>query len=171
MPYGKLAFNIASNFMRSLHIKPNWHKKIVMQHQAVWIIDSDEDDRYMVQEVWRELELTNELIFLKTADEALALLDKIDEAPFIILCSVNLPGISGFELREKMLSIGSPKFTSVPFIFWSTAASEQQIVKAYHLSVHGFFIKDNTFSEMKATFVNIINYWMKSKMPSKQVTK
>lgn len=138
-----------------------------MQHEAIWIIDSDDDDRYMVQEVWRELKLTNELVFIKTAEEAMTLLGQLTQMPFIILCSLNLPGTDGFELRRKMLANGSPKCTSVPFIFWTTQASEQQIVQAYHLSVHGFFIKDSSFQELKTTFINIITYWMKSKMPSK----
>jgi CheY-like chemotaxis protein len=141
-----------------------------MQQQAVWIIDSDNDDQYMVREIWRELELTNELVFVKSAEEAMTMLADINITPFIILCSVNLPGTDGFELREKMLATGSPQFRSVPFIFWSTAASEQQIFKAYELSVHGFFIKDTSFSELKATFTNIINYWKTSKMPSKQMS-
>jgi CheY-like chemotaxis protein len=139
-----------------------------MQQQAVWIIDSDDDDQYMVREIWQELELTNELIFLKTAEEAMTMLGHGAVSPFIILCAMNLPGTDGFELREKMLATGLPKFRSVPFIFWTTAASEQQIFKAFNLSVHGFFIKDSSLDELKATFTNIINYWRKSKMPSKQ---
>jgi DNA-binding NarL/FixJ family response regulator len=67
-----------------------------------------------------------------------------------------------------MLAAQSPRFRSVPFIFWSTTASEQQIVQAYNLSVHGFFIKGTSMEELKATFINIISYWRRSKMPAKQ---
>lgn len=139
-----------------------------MQTGAVWVIDTDTDDHEMVREVWRELKLKNELVFLDSAEKVLGLLDEADTTPFIIICEVNLPKVDGFELRERMLATRSKKFKSVPFIFWSTYASEQQITHAFDLSVHGFFIKDNTFEDMKTTFIHIINYWLNSKMPSKK---
>jgi DNA-binding NarL/FixJ family response regulator len=138
-----------------------------MQTGAVWIIDNDSDDREMVEDVWKELNLKNELVFLENAEETMKLLDTADESPFIMICDVNLPKTNGFELREKILATNLKKFKSVPFIFWSTHATETQITKAYDLAVHGFFIKDNTFGELKKTFTYIINYWVKSKMPSK----
>jgi DNA-binding NarL/FixJ family response regulator len=140
-----------------------------MQTGSIWIIDGDEDDQIMIQEVWRELNVPNELVFLEDAEAALDHLSKLKTAPFIIICELNLPKIDGFALREKMLATNSKIFKSVPFIFWSTDVSESQIIRAYDLSVHGLFIKDTTFQELKKTFTNILNYWLKSKMPSKNV--
>ena len=139
-----------------------------MQSQAVWIIDNDSDDQEVVKHVWQELNLSNELVFLEGANQALQLLEKATYAPFIIFCELNLPAINGFELRRIMLEKNQKKFKSVPFIFWTTQASESQIVQAYDLSVHGLFIKDSDFNELKKTFICIINYWLKSKMPSKK---
>lgn len=139
-----------------------------MQTGAVWVIDTDADDHEMVREVWRELKLKNELVFLDSAEKVLGLLEEADTAPFIIICELNLPKVDGFELRERMLATHSKKFKSVPFIFWSTYASEQQITHAFDLSVHGFFIKESTFEDMKTAFLHIINYWLNSKMPSKK---
>jgi DNA-binding NarL/FixJ family response regulator len=141
-----------------------------MQTGSIWIIDGDEDDQIMVREVWRELNLSNELVFLETAESALDHLGKTDIAPFIIICEINLSKTDGFELRERMLATNSRIFKSVPFIFWSTEVSESQILRAYNLSVHGLFIKDTTFHELKKTFTHILNYWLKSKMPSKKAT-
>ena len=138
-----------------------------MQTGAIWIIDSDTDDHEMVREVWSELKLNNELVFLCSADETIERLTEVSVSPFIIICEVNLPRVDGFALREQILSTNSKKFKSVPFIFWSTEASEAQITRAYDLSVHGFFIKDSSFDEVKNTFIHIINYWLKSRMPSK----
>lgn len=138
-----------------------------MQTEAVWIIDSDTDDHDMVREVWKELKLPNELVFLESAEETMNRLARAAMAPFIVICEVNLPKIDGFALREQVLATNSKKFKSVPFIFWSTDASEAQITKAYDLSAHGFFIKEGSFEEIKKTFINIINYWLKSRMPSK----
>ena len=138
-----------------------------MQTEAIWIIDSDADDQEMVREVWKELKLTNELVFIESARQAMDKLANVETAPFIIICELNLPATDGFDLRDQLLATNSKKFKSVPFIFWSTQATEAQITRAYDLAVHGFFIKENTFDELKKTFKHIINYWLKSKMPSK----
>lgn len=139
-----------------------------MESQAVWIIDSDKDDQEVVMDVWKELNLPNELVFLDGAEHALQTLESLNYAPFIIICELNLPATDGFELRRIMLEKNKKKFKSVPFIFWTTQASEAQIEKAYDLAVHGLFIKDSNFNELKNTFTSIINYWLKSKMPSKK---
>ena len=112
---------------------------------------------------------TGELVSLKNAEEAIARLHETPEAPFIILCDLNLPAVNGFDLRARLLEDGSKKCKSVPFIFWSTQATEAQITQAYDLSVHGFFIKDGSFGDLKDTFSCIIKYWTIS-MPSKTGT-
>ena len=104
------------------------------------------------------------------AEELMQLVSEVDTAPFIIISEVHLPKIDGFELSERMLATDSKKFKSVPFIFWSADATEEQITHAYNLSVHGFFIKETRFEELKNTFRNIINYWLRSKMPEKVVS-
>jgi CheY-like chemotaxis protein len=139
-----------------------------MENPAVWLIDDDKDDQEMVTEVFRELGLTNPLVSLSSGQEALDTLERAPAAPFIIIADVNLPKMDGFELRKRMLEHPSKKMHSVPFIFWSTAASEEQVTKAFDLSAHGFFIKEPHFEELKATFVGILRYWLKSRTPAKR---
>jgi CheY-like chemotaxis protein len=106
--------------------------------------------------------------FFHNGEQVLQRLENADQAPFIILCDVNLPGMDGFELRKKFLATPNKKFHSVPFIFWSNAASEKQIDEAYTLRGHGFFVKDVTFAEWRKTLESIINYWANSRVPSKE---
>jgi DNA-binding NarL/FixJ family response regulator len=138
-----------------------------MSTEPVWIIDPDIEDHDIVQTIWKELGLANELVQINDAEEAFGRLAAVQKAPFIIICEVNLPGMSGFELRRKLLETHSKKFKSVPFIFWSSHVTEEQITQAYDLAVHGFFVKEGSFEDIKNTFSIIIGYWLKSKMPSK----
>jgi CheY-like chemotaxis protein len=132
----------------------------------VFIADDDWDERYLVDEIWKDLDLKNPLLFFNNAEELLNHMKlNPDTPPFIIISDVNLPEIDGFELREILLKDESQKYKSIPFIFWSVKASEHQIRKAYDLSAHGFFIKERTIHEIKRTFQLIIEYWLKSKIP------
>ena len=137
-----------------------------MNKSPVFIVDDDRDDRYLVDEIWKELDLKNPLLFFNTAKELLTHMKlNPDKPPFIIISDVNLPEIDGFKLREILLNDESAKYKSIPFLFWSVKASQRQIKKAYDLSAHGFFIKENTVEEIKNTFKTIIQYWLKSKIP------
>ena len=95
-------------------------------------------------------------------------LDKAESAPFVIISEVNLPATDGFKLRERLLATPNNKFHSVPFIFWSSNASEAQVKKAFELRSHGFFIKEPSYKDWKVTLLQIIKYWQKSRMPSKR---
>jgi len=139
-----------------------------MTAEPVWIIDHDVEDQDIVRLIWQDSALPNQLVFFNTAEEAYERLATATKAPFIIICEVNLPGEDGFELRQRLLDTHEKKFKSVPFIFWSSHVSELQITRAYDLAVHGLFIKDGTFEQLKDTFQTIIRYWSKSKMPAKQ---
>jgi CheY-like chemotaxis protein len=133
----------------------------------IWIVDDDGEDHDLIKEIFKEAKFNNPLRFFNSAHNLIEALDETDEAPFIIISDVNLPGTDGFQLREKMLKTPNNKFHSVPFIFWSTYASEDQIRKAFDLRGHGFFIKEPNFEDWKTSFIHIIEYWRRSRMPSK----
>jgi CheY-like chemotaxis protein len=136
-----------------------------MNDGPVFIVDDDHDDQEFLKEVWKELGYQNELKFFKSGEEMLEQIKTNKEVPFLILCDVNLPRMNGFELKDRLLETTSLYHKSIPFVFWSAQASKEQIKKAYDLRVNGFFVKDSTLNEMKATFHAIVQYWMKSKVP------
>jgi CheY-like chemotaxis protein len=138
-----------------------------MDNDSIWIVNQDEDDHQLIREIFQDEAIPNPVEFFNDGDELLKQLDQAPVAPFIIMSDVNLKGMDGFELREKMLKAPNLKFHSVPFIFWSAHASPAQIKKAYDLRAHGFFIKEASFDEWKKSLVHIIQYWRKSCMPDK----
>jgi CheY-like chemotaxis protein len=141
---------------------------MVSNQDAVWIVDDDGEDHELIEEIFKEVKFKNPLKFFNGAQSMLSALEKEAIAPFIIICDVNLPGMDGFQLRAKLLEMPNNKFHSVPFIFWSTNASEVQIRKAFELRAHGFFIKEPNFQDWKTSFIHIIEYWRRSRMPSKE---
>ena len=136
-----------------------------MNTNPIYIVDDDEDDQQIIKEAVAELGLVNELRFFYTAEAVLNELRKSDLIPFIIISDINLPGMDGFTLREKILTESSMSDKSIPFIFWSTTASDAQVKRAFDLSAHGFFIKGRTFKELKVELGEIISYWSKSLAP------
>jgi CheY-like chemotaxis protein len=131
----------------------------------VIVVDDDPEDFELVQEIWKDLKLPYPLIFFTYGQQLLDYLKAGEEIPFIIISDVNLAGMHGFELRKKILEDKSARHKSIPFIFWSGTATENQIKEAYELSSHGFFIKAGSFIKLKEIIKDIIAYWHKSEVP------
>ncbi len=140
-----------------------------MRNEEIWVVDDDNDDHEILTLIGQELGVSERLRFFNDAQEVLSALKGSDlGGPFIILCDVNLPGSDGFRLRREMLKQPNKKFHSVPFIFWTTNASDTQVDRAFREYAHGFFIKEESYKEWRNTLKTIIEYWLKSRMPSKQ---
>jgi CheY-like chemotaxis protein len=135
------------------------------QFAPVIVVDDDPEDFELVQEIWKDLKLPYPLIFFTYGQQLLDYLKAGEEIPFIIISDVNLAGMHGFELRKKILEDKSARHKSIPFIFWSGTATENQIKEAYELSSHGFFIKAGSFIKLKEIIKDIIAYWHKSEVP------
>lgn len=135
-----------------------------MNTNPIYIVDDDSDDEDLIRDALEELNIKNEVKFFRTAEGVLTELRK-EDVPFIIISDVNLPKIDGFALREQILNEAEAKDKSIPFIFWSTTASDAQIKRAYDLSAHGFFIKGRTYSELKEKLQEMVKYWSDSMAP------
>ncbi len=135
-----------------------------MSDAPILIVDSDSDDREFLEEAWKETSFTNPLVFFTTGEEVLNYL-KTGPTPFLILSDLRLPRMDAFELKEKLLKDNNLKYASIPFVFWTADASEQQIKRSYDLGGNGFFLKGSTFEEIKLSLIDIVNYWTKSKSP------
>lgn len=137
-----------------------------MNTNPIYIVDDDHDDEQMIKESFMELGIRNEVKFFWSAEGVLKELKNNPVVPFLIISDVNLPKMSGFELREKILGEASITHKSIPFIFWSTSVSEAQIKRAYDLSAHGFFLKGKSYTELKDKLQEIVKYWDDSLAPS-----
>jgi len=136
-----------------------------MNNAPILIVNEDPDDWELLKEAWKELDFENPLIFYDNGEDVLQYLKKEEEPPFLILCDVNLSKMDGFELKEKILQQDEVKYKGIPFVFWSLIASNRQIKKSYDLGGNGFFLKGNSFEEIKDSLNEIVKYWQKSRVP------
>ncbi|MDQ6608891.1 MAG: response regulator [Bacteroidota bacterium] len=138
-----------------------------MDENPLLIIDDDEDDLELIKQAAAHLKSTHPIIFFKNGSELTAYLKTATKAPFLIISDVNLPGDDGFAIRRQLLETKDFKYKSIPYIFWSTAASEKQIQYAYDLPAQGFFFKSSNFDDLCSTLQIILEYWKKSQHPKK----
>lgn len=131
----------------------------------ILVIDDDEDDHDLLKTVGDELGIGDAFKFFFRGKELLDYLKSSEDAPFLILCDINMPHINGLDLREIISKDKALSKKSIPFLFLSTSATEGQIQRAFDLTVQGFFLKGNSMDETARKLMLIIDYWLESKRP------
>jgi CheY-like chemotaxis protein len=130
------------------------------------IIEDDPDDQDILKEIFKKLKYTNELIFFADGLEALEFLNQPKVIPFLILSDINMPKLSGFELRSKLKTDADLAIKCIPYLFFSTALNQKAVMDAYSMSVQGFFVKGNSISELEKTVTVIVEYWKRCAAPN-----
>lgn len=126
------------------------------------IIDDDPDDQEMIGRILSRLSLSNEIRTFLDGEAALSYLVTTAESPLVILCDINMPLMNGIELKRNIQDNPTLCRRNMPFVFLTTTAQPDQITKAYNLSCQGFFVKGQTYGELKDTVVRIVSYWQRS---------
>lgn len=139
---------------------------IIPPNSPILIVEDDPDDQDILKSVCSEIGVEEQLLFFGNGNKVLEYLKTTTQKPLLIICDINMPLMDGLELLESIKHDAFLKHKSIPFIFFSTAASPAQVRKAYELSVQGFFLKENSFEELKKTMHLILRYWLKCRHPN-----
>lgn len=132
---------------------------------SILLVDDDKDDQQLILDILESCGIKNNVTCLLNGQEALDHLLKIKEAPFLILCDMNMPVMGGIELRKRITDNEMLRRKSIPFIFLTTTASPSAVKEAYEMSVQGFFEKSSNIKGFKYLIELIYNYWQHCKHP------
>ncbi len=130
------------------------------------VIEDDLDDQEIIADIFKKLSYKNEVLFFDDGDDALQYLSIPAVAPFIILSDINMPKVSGMELRKRIQADEALRMKSIPFIFFTTTANKSFVLDAYYNSVQGFFQKPNTLADLERNIKLIIDYWKECISPN-----
>jgi len=123
----------------------------------------------MLKEIFEKLDYGNEIIFFADGNKALEHLNLTDVMPFLILSDLNMPRISGWELRNKVHQNEKLNIKCIPYLFFTTAADKQFVIDAYSMSVQGFFKKPKSYEKLESTIKVIMDYWKECISPNQYV--
>jgi CheY-like chemotaxis protein len=130
------------------------------------IIEDDIDDQELLGDVFKELDLKNEIMFFGDSQKALDFLTNSEIKPFIIFSDINMPKLTGLELREKVHNNEELRLKSIPYLFFTTSAEQKAVIEAYSKSVQGFFIKPCSYDSLKRVIKTIVQYWQECVSPN-----
>jgi CheY-like chemotaxis protein len=130
------------------------------------VIEDDQDDQELLQNVFNELGYPNEIVFFEDGEAALTYIQGDRIFPFLILSDINLPKLSGFELRKMVQTNEGLSSKCIPYLFFSTSVEKKAVYDAYTMSVQGFFMKPSNYEHLKRTIKIMIEYWRECYSPN-----
>ncbi len=133
---------------------------------AILVIEDDLDDQFLLKEIFRELNCANEIIFFEDGHSALEFLTINDKSLFLILSDINLPKLSGIELRLKLKENADLHLKCIPYLFFTTSANHKAVIEAYSTSIQGFFTKPSSYADLKEQIKVILDYWKHCSAPN-----
>ena len=130
-----------------------------MTKGPIVIIDDDNDDQEIYAEALKTIGIPNEIRFFDGGKKALDYLTSTEEQPFIILSDINMPGMTGLELKKHLQDDPYLASKGVPFVFISTNATKVSVRHAHALSVQGYFEKPQHMEGIQAMLRTLFAYW------------
>ncbi|MBF6609253.1 MAG: response regulator [Flavobacterium sp.] len=136
---------------------------------TIVLIEDDSDDKVIFEMITRELGYENEIKWFTNSEDAMNFLCAPHDALFLIFCDINLPGRSGLQLKKDIDAIPYLRKKSIPFLFYSTNASQEEVDTAYtQMTVQGFFLKGHDYNKIKVLLKTIYDYWSACRHPNMQ---
>jgi CheY-like chemotaxis protein len=133
------------------------------------VIEDDKDDQEVLEDVFKSIGVLNEYKFFSSCEDAYNYLSTTTDKPFIIFSDINLPRMSGVELKKKINESVNIRRKSIPFIFLTTSSAHNTVLEAYENMAQGFFTKPSNIELLKQMIEMILNYWKICRHPNPQL--
>jgi CheY-like chemotaxis protein len=132
---------------------------------SIVIIDDDVDDHDILQEIFKELDLPNEIKYFEAVKHAIDYLALNQTEPFIIISDLHLHEVDGFHLQDQIKSNDEISRKCIPLIFVTTGTTKENLARAYRSSAQGIFYKPPEYDKWKSLLKDIYDYWQDAITP------
>jgi CheY-like chemotaxis protein len=145
--------------------------KISARPIEILLIEDSEGDVGLIEEVFEEAKIRNNLHVVKDGEEAMLFLHGEGEfsgapRPDIILLDLNLPKKDGREVLEEIKEDDGLK--NIPVVVLTTSKAEEDILKSYNLHANAYITKPVDFDQFIRVVKSIEDFWLEVvKLPSK----
>jgi len=114
-----------------------------MQPITVLIIDDDEDDRFFMERALKTDSPATQLYLAPDGQQALNLLDSAQLLPDVVILDLNMPGLNGFEVLERLKQ--SAQHRHIPVMILTTSNSSDDQERCRQLGATEFITKPTTY--------------------------
>jgi CheY-like chemotaxis protein len=134
--------------------------------ECVYLVDDDEDDRFLVQQVFKQTSPECTLRLLGNGEELIQALTQAESLPSLILLDVNMPFMGGMEALRIIRE--NPAYDRVPIVMLTTSDQLSDRQQATSLKANGFITKPPTLQQLNHEIMRLRQDWLLGNCVSKQ---
>src|SRR5664280_1217985 len=129
----------------------------------ILLVEDNEGDVGLIEEVFEEAKIRNNLHVAEDGEEALLYLHGEGKfsgspRPDIILLDLNLPKKGGHEVLKEIKE--DENLHNIPVIVLTTSDAEKDIIGAYDLHANAYITKPLDFNQFIKVVGSIENFWL-----------
>jgi len=129
------------------------------------LVDDEKYEKELLMAALLEKNWNVKVEYFDNGQAALEHMRTTKDKLFLVISDMNMPAMSGLELKIAIDEDKILREKSMPFVFMSGGATNKQISDAYDYRVQGYFEKPKSIEEQAAILDLIIKYWIVSKHP------
>ena len=134
----------------------------VGQPIEILLVEDNPGDVRLTQVALREAKVQNNLSVVDSGEAALAVLLKQGEnagspRPDMILLDLNLPGMDGRELLDKIKS--NSDLMRIPVVILTTSKAEEDVLRSYNLHANAYITKPVVLDRFLEVVQTIESFW------------
>jgi CheY-like chemotaxis protein len=140
-------------------------------HEPLLVVEDSNEDFRMLQRLMRRMAVQNPIYRCTNGDEVLDLLykDSSNEnsratlRPSVILLDLNLPGIDGRDILERLKQ--DIRLRDIPVVVFTTSSNPRDIEFCYQKGANGYLVKPMDAQELQKTIQAFVDYWLATNTP------
>jgi len=135
-------------------------------NKPLLVVEDSNEDFKMLQRLMRRMAVQNPIYRCTNGDEVLDFLYQEEGSqnpngltkPSVILLDLNLPGIDGRDILERLKQDIS--FKKIPIVVFTTSSNPKDIEFCYQKGANGYLIKPMDAQELQKTVQAFVDYWL-----------
>jgi CheY-like chemotaxis protein len=113
-----------------------------MVQAKILMVDDDLEDRFLMEDSFKEIGVNDVLHFEENGENALNYLEQsfcMDSLPCLIILDLNMPKMNGTQILRLLK--GNDKFIKIPVIIFSTSLNAIEKEECLRLGAYSYVIK------------------------------
>ena len=113
-----------------------------MTHTNILLVDDDLEDRFLIEDSFKEIGVSDVLHFEENGENALNFLEQSyfnGTLPCLIILDLNMPKMNGTQILRFLK--GNDKFIHIPVIIYSTSLNAIEKEECLRLGAYSYVIK------------------------------
>lgn len=136
------------------------------QPLRVMLIDDSQTDLTLAEEAFALVDQPCLLITVPSGTAALEALTAPDATlPDLVLLDINMPGMNGFTVLERLKA--HPRLKSLPVVMLTTSTAEEDIQQAYQLHASAYLPKPVAFERFFEQVQCLVAFWTSTSLTTR----